>query len=119
MSQKMKVKVVDVQSGESLFECSMEDLERAYQAAGDFEEMGLDVKVIAPSITQTLTNSLGMTHEEEEEYQNSVVAEMEDHEGSCCAEPETQTSDSAESAPEAASEAAPEAKHEGDPGNIQ
>ncbi len=61
--------------------------------------MGLEVKIMAPSITQTLTNTLGLSHDEEEEYQNSVVAEMEDHEGSCCA--------------------ASEQVHEGDPENIQ
>lgn len=99
MPKDLKVKVVDVQSNETLFECSVEQLESAYRRASDYEEMGLDVKVIAPSITQTLTNSLGLNHDEEEDYQNSVVAEMEDHDGSCCA--------------------GPEQTHEGDPENIQ
>ena len=99
MSQPLKVLVVDTLSDEVLFECSIEELESAYQRAAEYEEMGLDVKVVAPSVTQTLTNSLGMTHEEEEEYQNSVVAEMEDHEGSCCVSPEQM--------------------HEGDPDNVQ
>lgn len=101
MSQPLKVLVIDILSNEVLFECPMEELESAYQKAGDYEEMGLDVKVIAPTVTQTLTNTLGLTHDEEDEYQNSVVGEMEDHDGSCCAGP------------------APAQTHEGDPENIQ
>ena len=87
MPKELKVKIIDIQSQETLFECSVDEMESAYQQAAIYEEMGLDVKIIAPSITQTLTNTLGLTHDEEEEYQNSVVAEMEDHDGSCCAEP--------------------------------
>ncbi|MCO4753288.1 MAG: hypothetical protein KC478_02345 [Bacteriovoracaceae bacterium] len=87
MSSPLKVKIIDTLSEETLFECTVEEMESAYQQAAQYEEMGLDVKIIAPSITQTLTNTLGMSHDEEEEYQNSVVAEMEDHDGSCCAEP--------------------------------
>lgn len=99
MRKDLKVQVKDIQSDEVLYECSIEELESAYKRAGELEEMGLDVKVIAPSITQTLTNTLGLNHDEEEEYQNSVVAEMEDHDGSCCASPEQM--------------------HEGDPENVQ
>ena len=87
MPKELKVKIIDIQSQETLFECSVDEMESAYQQAAIYEEMGLDVKIIAPSITQTLTNTLGLTHDEEEEYQNSVVAEMEDHDGSCCADP--------------------------------
>ena len=87
MPKELKVKIIDIQSQETLFECSVDEMESAYQQAAIYEEMGLDVKIIAPSITQTLSNTLGLTHDEEEEYQNSVVAEMEDHDGSCCAEP--------------------------------
>ncbi len=87
MSSPLKVKIIDAASEETLFECSLEDMEVAYQQAAQYEEMGLDVKIIAPTITQTLTHTLGLSHDEEEEYQNSVVAEMEDHDGSCCAEP--------------------------------
>jgi hypothetical protein len=48
--------------------------------------MGLDIKILAPTITQTLTDSLGIINDELEDYEQSVVAEMDDHEGSdsCC-----------------------------------
>jgi hypothetical protein len=83
MSQN-KVRVIDINSEESLFECDITKLESAYQFAAQMEEMGLEVKVCAPSISETLTESLGMSHDEKEEYEQSVVAEMDDHEGSCC-----------------------------------
>lgn len=101
MAGQLKVLVVDTLSNEVLYECSIEELESAYQRAGELEEMGLVVKVVAPSITQTLTNTLGMNHDEEEEYQNSVLAEMEEHDGSCCVTN------------------APAQTHEGDPDNLQ
>lgn len=88
MPNSLKVKVIDIQSEETLFECPVEDMDWAYQRASEYEDMGIDVKVIAPTVTQTLTNSLGMSADEEEDYQQSVVAEMEDHDGSCCVSPE-------------------------------
>lgn len=89
MSQN-KVKVIDVNSEKTLFECDIKEIEQAYRYAAELEEMGLDIKIMAPTITQTLTDSLGMNHDEKEEYQQSVTAEIEDHEGhdsSCCHEP--------------------------------
>lgn len=101
MPQSLKVLVVDALSNEVLYECPVEELESAYKRAGEYEEMGLEIKVLAPSVTQTLTNTLGLSHDEEDEYQNSVTAEMEDHEGSCCVK------------------SAPAQTHQGDPENIQ
>lgn len=86
-----KVKVVDASSNETLVEYPIEDLEKAYQYAAHLEEMGLDIKVLAPSVTQTLCDSLGIEHDALEEYENSVVAEIDDHDGSCCAKPATFT----------------------------
>lgn len=83
MSQS-QIQVVDNLSNEILYECSIEDSEKAYAFATEMEEMGLDIKIISPTITQTLTDSLGMSHDEKEEYENSVVAEIHDHEGGCC-----------------------------------
>lgn len=104
MSESLKVLIIDTLSNKVLFECPMEELESAYRRAGELEEMGLLVKVMAPSIGQTLTHSLGLNHDEQEDYEQSVVAEMEDHEGSCCSEP---------TKPE------PAQIHAGDPNNIQ
>lgn len=100
MALNRRVLVVDELTNEALYECDIEELELAYQRAGELEQMGLVVKVVAPSITQTLTQSLGLSFDEEEEYQNSVTAELEDHDGSCCATPATFDETMLQEAPE-------------------
>jgi hypothetical protein len=81
---KPKILVRDVQTQQILFECAITESEKAYQFAAEMEEMGLDLEVISPTMGQTLSDSLGLTQEQQQEYQNSLEAEMESHEGSCC-----------------------------------
>jgi len=73
------VKIIDINTENVLFECPLEDIEQAYKQAHNFEQMGLEVKIQAPSITQTLAHSLGKTGTELEEYNKSVQHEMDDH----------------------------------------
>lgn len=87
MSNKSKVKVIDHHSEEVLFECDIETIESAFQYAAQMEKMGIDVRILSPTITETLCDSLGIEHDEREEYEQSVVAEIDDHDGSCCATP--------------------------------
>ncbi|MBA2404336.1 MAG: hypothetical protein H0V66_06160 [Bdellovibrionales bacterium] len=79
-----KIRVIDQQSGQTLFECSLQDSEKAYQFAAQMEEMGLDLKVIVPTLSATLSQSLGLTRDEQIAYEASLEEEMEEHEGSCC-----------------------------------
>lgn len=88
--EKMKIQVQDVQSGQTLYECALEDAEKAYAYAASMEEMGLDVTVIHPSLTATLTNSLGLSEEKKAQYAESMEEEIEGHEGSCCFEDQDQ-----------------------------
>lgn len=81
---KLKVIVKDIQSDQTLFECSLDESDKAFQFAAEMEELGLEVKVVSPSLTETLSNSLGLTKEQEEAYKTSLEEEMENHEGSCC-----------------------------------
>lgn len=78
------VKVVDQNSESVLFSCSMDNIHSAYLYAKEMENLGLEVKIIAPTITQTLANGLGITETEKAEYDKSVEQEMNDHDGSCC-----------------------------------
>lgn len=80
----MKVRVLDMGSGQVLFECPVTESERAYTAAAGFEAMGLDVKVEHPSVNQTLASSLGVEGAPLDAFQESLAEEMEDHPGSCC-----------------------------------
>jgi hypothetical protein len=79
-----KIRVIDVQSGQTLFECSLQDSEKAYQFAAQMEEMGLDLKVIVPTLSATLSSSLGLSRDEQMAYEASMEQEIEDHDGSCC-----------------------------------
>jgi tRNA A-37 threonylcarbamoyl transferase component Bud32 len=82
--EKPKIKVIDVQTEQVLFECSIEHAEKAHQFAAEMEEMGLDLKVLTPTMTDTLSHSLGLSREAHEAYKQSLEEEMEHHEGSCC-----------------------------------
>ena len=79
-----KIRVLDLQSGQTLFECSIQESEKAYQFAAQMEEMGLDLKVVVPTLSDTLSTSLGLSRDEQEAYEASLEEEMDNHEGSCC-----------------------------------
>ena len=73
------VQILDKETENILFECPIESIEQAYEQARSLEQMGLDVQIKTPSITQTLAHSLGKTGKELEEYNESVEHEMDDH----------------------------------------
>lgn len=83
-----KIRVLDTDSSQVLFECSMQESEKAYQFAGEMEKLGLSVKVQHPTLSQTLSGSLGLSREEMAQYEASMEEEIEHHEGSCCFEDE-------------------------------
>ncbi len=82
--EKPKILVRDVQTQQVLFECTITESEKAWQFAAEMEEMGLDIEVISPTLSETLSNSLGLTQEELQAYKESMEEEMENHAGSCC-----------------------------------
>ena len=81
---KSKILVIDKVTKQILLECKLDEADKAYEFAGSLEEMGLDVEVVNPTIAQTLSNSLGLSQAQVEEYEASMEEEMEDHDGSCC-----------------------------------
>jgi hypothetical protein len=81
-----KIRVVDNHTGQCLFEFSVEESEKAYTFAAQMEEMGLDVIVESPTLTDTLSVSLGLSLEQRAAYLKSMDEEIENHEGSCCFE---------------------------------
>ena len=83
--EKSKILVRDVATQQILFECGINESEKAWQFAAEMEEMGLDIEVINPTISETLSHSLGLSKEELEEYKKSMDEEIESHDGaSCC-----------------------------------
>lgn len=87
-----KVLVIDVETQQVLFECSVKESEKAYQFAASMENLGLEVKVISPTLAQTLSSSLGLSREDVATYEQSLEDEMEGHEGSCCFEDQNKDS---------------------------
>jgi hypothetical protein len=84
--EKSKIQVQDTQTQQVLFECAINESEKAYQFAAEMEELGLDVRVISPTLSETLTESLGLSQQELRQYQESMEEEIDQHEGSCCFE---------------------------------
>jgi hypothetical protein len=87
----LKVRVVDSNSKQVLFECALDQSDRAYEAAAGFEAMGLDVKIEHPNVNQTLADSLGVSGSQMEAFTESLDEEIEEHPGSCCFENEKKT----------------------------
>ena len=85
MKQNSQITVIDINSEQVLSTFDISQIASAYEYAAQMEDYGLDVKVIAPTITETLANSLGLSANLKEDYEQSVIAELEDHDGSCCA----------------------------------
>jgi len=79
-----KIRVLDRITQQVLFECSVNEHEKAYEYAAQMEEMGLDIVINHPTLSETLSDSLGLSNEARAEYQRSMEEELEEHEGSCC-----------------------------------
>lgn len=88
MSTPTLIQVIEENTKEVLFECEVSESEAAYEYAARMDDMGINVKIISPTITETLCDSLGIELDEREDYEQSVIAEIEDHDGSCCAKPD-------------------------------
>ena len=84
-----KVKVIEINSESTLFECAVDQSEMAYKKAAEFEEMGLEVKLIHPSVNESLATSLGIKGDPLQAFEDSLEEEIEGHEGSCCFEDKT------------------------------
>ncbi len=81
-----KIRVIDVETQQCLFECPLKDSEKAHAFAAEMDALGLSVKLVQPTLAQTLSHSLGLTTMEIAAYEESMEEEMEHHEGSCCFE---------------------------------
>ncbi len=82
-----KVKVIATETEEVLLEVAIEDIARAYEYAAQMEEMGIEVKLDAPTVADTLSDTLGLSIDDRHRLETSMEEELHDHEGSCCAKP--------------------------------
>jgi hypothetical protein len=84
--EKSKILVIDTQTKQVLMECPLEEAGKAHEFAAQMEDIGLEVSVINPTLTETLTEALGLSSSQKDEYLESLQQEIEHHEGSCCFE---------------------------------
>lgn len=73
-----KIKLLDSES-QTLYEFAMDDVEAAYSKAKELEEMGIEVTFDAPSLPETLGNTLGMSSEDKEKLRSEIEDEVESH----------------------------------------
>ncbi|OUR98606.1 hypothetical protein A9Q84_04105 [Halobacteriovorax marinus] len=76
---KNRIKVIEAQSGEVLFECDFEDHDKAFDYAHRMEDMGIEIKIHAPSLTETLAESLGANEEELSAMRGEIDDEIASH----------------------------------------
>lgn len=85
-----KVQVISTDSKEVLFTCEITQEDKAYAFAAQMEQIGVDVTILSPNVTDTLSDALGLNTEDQEKFQESIFEEIHDHEGqddksdSCC-----------------------------------
>tara|TARA_R110000868_G_scaffold16687_5_gene74183 strand:- start:1908 stop:2177 length:270 start_codon:yes stop_codon:yes gene_type:complete len=76
------VKVLDEQE-QILFECPMEQADRAWEYARQMDEMGIAVKISAPSLPESLAKVLGSGEEELANLRFELDQEIDSHIGCC------------------------------------
>lgn len=80
----LKIKLLSSES-ELLYEFELEDIEKAYSKAKELEGMGIEVRLVKPSLPASLGASLGMSSEDQEVLKSEIESEIESHnEGPTC-----------------------------------
>ena len=82
------VKVVDSE-GQVLFECSVENIAKAYDYSLEMEKLGIDVRINAPSLPETLAQSLGTSDKNKQNLRDEIFKEIDSHNSPECCGPET------------------------------
>lgn len=81
MKNQLKVQVIETATQEVLLEVSLAEEERAYAYSLEMEKLGLEVEVRSPTLLTQLGHSLGRGQAEVDEFEASVMEELEEHEG--------------------------------------
>lgn len=79
-----RIKVIEINSKEVLFECDVDDEDKAYAYAKDMEDMGIEVEINSPSLPETLVSTLGANQEDIEALKKMMNEEIESHSETTC-----------------------------------
>lgn len=77
------IKVIETQSETVLFECPVEQADKAFRYAVEMEGHGVEVSLRSPSVPESLAESLGISEEDKEKLKKALEKEIEDHDDSC------------------------------------
>ncbi len=83
------VKVLDEQD-QVLFQCSLDQAEKAWNYAKDMEALGISVKISSPSLPESLAKSLGGSEQELDTLRHELEDEIDSHVG-CCNQPDSES----------------------------
>ena len=72
------VRIVDKQ-GQVLFECPVEEKERAYRYACEMEQIGQEVSLVSPGLPEILMSSLGASEDELKALRDEIQEEVNSH----------------------------------------
>ncbi len=81
MSNK-PIRVVEIHSGETLGQFEADNWDGAHKLACEMEAMGIDIKIEAPSLPESLATSLGASESELEELRHEMDDEVDSHNNS-------------------------------------
>ena len=85
------ITIKDKISQEVFYDFPIFELEKAYKQLAELEEMGLDVEISIPNVTQSLGMSLGLDKDQMDMLNGSMDDEINDHDGSCCVTSDSET----------------------------
>lgn len=77
------IKVIETHSQTVLFECPVDEADKAFRFAVEMDGHGVDVALRSPSGPESLAESLGISEEDKEKLRKVLEQEIEDHDDSC------------------------------------
>lgn len=78
-----KVKIIEEHGQTVLFECEMDKIEEAYKYAVELEELGIEFKIVTPSLPESLGESLGMSRHDLNQLKLELEEEIDSHNQPC------------------------------------
>lgn len=82
---KKFVKIIDIPSNDTIFECHLDEIQEAYKKFSEYEELGLEVKLVVPTTAETLYHELGSSNKDLSLLREALEDEIDSHnDDSCC-----------------------------------
>lgn len=76
--------IKDRNSGQVLATFLVTEMSLAFEQAKEYEEFGLEIELITPTVLEGLAECLGLDDTNKNQLMESVDSELVDHDSSCC-----------------------------------